>query len=229
MGATYKRIFNIISAKPRAQRELARKVLIWTAYAQRPLSIDDLAYAFSIQTGPNGLESSIPREESILDACANLVSVDQSRNRYVRFIHFSLQEFLTSHSNTLRIGYEAGHREIAQVCMNFLTLFPKQSDFLARYTSGKRLYRYIFDEWPRHLLVGNLNSLLESDEIVTLALSFFEKFPMLLTKQPIRLEKWEKEKTYLRFSPPVLALIFNLPGIQRCCGMQNQLDRKSVV
>ena len=224
MSATYKRIFSIINAKPRAQRELARKVLIWTAYAQRPLSIDDLAHAFSIQTGTKDRESSIPSEESILDACANLVLVDQRRNRYVRFIHFSVQEFLTSHSNTLRTEYEAGHREIAQICMNLLTLFPKHRDFLARYTSGKWLYRYIFDEWPRHLLVGNLNNLPESDEIVTLALSFFEKIPMLLTKQPIRLEEKEKEKTYLRFSPPVLALIFNLPGIRGCRGIQKHLQ-----
>ena len=215
MDATYKRILNIINAKPRAQRELARRILIWTAYARRPLPIDALAYAISIETDtkpPEDTKSSVLTEESIIDACANLVSVE---NRHVQFIHFSVQEFLTGHhSNTLSMGSEVAHREIAHMCMIFLTLFPKQSDtYTARW-----LYQYAFDEWPHHLLAGDLNSLLVDDQIVALTLQFFEKSPVLLTNQPKRLQSffsWEKEKIYLKFSPPVLALIFNLPGMQQ--------------
>ena len=117
MDATYESILDTINAKPQAQRELARKVLIWTAYAREPLRIDDLAYAMSINKSTKKLEDlepSIPTTESILDACANLVSVDRSENQYVRFVHFSVQEFFTSHrSTTLNMEYEVGHREIA--------------------------------------------------------------------------------------------------------------------
>ena len=208
MDATYERILGTINHKPRAQRELARKILIWVAYARQPLPIDSLAYAISIEMGTKSLEdfnSAIPTEESILDVCANLISVDSSENRYVRFVHFSVQEFLKSNrSTTLNIEYEVSHREIAQTCMIFLTLFPKRSE------DKLQLHRYTFNQWPHHLLAGNLNSLRVDDHIVTLASSFFETGPLLFTNV------WSISSlfsiAYLKFSPSALALTFDLPG-----------------
>ena len=169
MDATYKRILTTINNKPRPQRELARRVLIWIAYMRSPLQIDDLAYAISIELDTRSLEdleSSIPTKEYILDACANLVSVDKENNsdggRYVRFVHFSVQEFLTSErSTTLSMGYKTVHREIARTCMLYLTLFP-----FPKQSASRRLYWYAFHQWPHHLLAGNLNSLLVDDQIL---------------------------------------------------------------
>ena len=209
MDATYERILETINRKPWPMRELARKTLIWTAYARRPLSIADLAYAISIEMGTRDLrdlESSVPSEEFILDACANLVSVDQSNDRIIRFVHFSVQEFLTSdRSTTLSMRYAMAHREIAQTCMLYLSIFPPQRT---------KLYQYVFTEWPRHLRAGSLNSLLEDDYIVTLTFSFFERRPMLPTEQPEKLGSRGRKEAYLIFSPSVLALIFDLPGMQ---------------
>ena len=209
MDATYERILNAINGKPRPQRELATRALIWTAYAREPLPIKDLAYAVSIEldTTPKDLESSIPTEEFILEACANLIAVDQDQDwrgrRYVRFVHFSVQEFLTSHRSTLNIGCEAAHREIALTCMIYLTRFPKHGGSTA---SSYPLHKYALNEWPHHLLAGNLNNLRCDDQMVTLTLSFFEKSPVLSTES--------YPQIYLRFSPSVLALIFDLPGPQ---------------
>ena len=207
MDATYERILGTINHKPRAQRELARKILIWVAYARQPLPIDSLAYAISIEMSTKSLEdlnSAIPTEKSILDVCANLISVDSSKNRYVRFVHFSVQEFLKSHgSTTLNIEYEVSHREIAQTCMIFLSLFPKRSE--------DKLHQYTFNQWPHHLLAGNLTSRRIDDQIVTLASSFFETGPLLFTEQPIPLFS-SMETAYLKFSPSALALTFDLPG-----------------
>ena len=225
MDATYERILQMISAKPRAQRELARRALVWIAYARKPLSIRDLAFAISIEMDTKSLEdlkSSTPTEKAILNACANLVSVDQGEKR-VRFVHFSVQEFLTSHrSTTLGIGYEVGHREIAQACMILLTLFPKRRDFKS--WLHVYAYDYAFDEWPHHLLAGNLGSLRVDDQIVTLALLFFKRSPMLLTKNLYVLEppSFNSVQTYHKFSPPVLGLIFDLPGPQ---SGQSQADK----
>ena len=207
MDATYERTLDIINTKPRAQRELARRTLIWTAYSRRPLLIDELAYFVSIDKNTATLEdlaSVIPTEETILNACANLISVNQYR--FVRFVHFSVQEFLTSHrSTTLSMGYEVAHREIAQMCMTILTL---QGDSLAS-------YQYAFDEWPHHLLAGNLNTVPKDDRIMAAASSFFERHPKLFTEQPEYFWGVEKKKIYLTFSPEVLALIFNLPDSQK--------------
>ena len=208
MDATYERILSKINGGPRTQRKLAIRTLIWTAYARKPLSIKELAYAISIEKSFKGLESSIPTEEFIIDACANLVSVDESEGRRVRFVHFSVQEFLTSrYPMTLS---EVGHREIAQTCIISLTLFPKSDDF----RGGYKLHRYTFEEWPHHLLAGNLNNLQVDDPIVTLALSFLEKCPMLFTTQPSPETETEEEACF-KFSLPILTLIFDLAGTQK--------------
>ena len=220
MDATYERILDTIKAKSRAQYELARRILIWIVYARRPLSIDELACVVSIETDTENLEdlkSSIPTEESILDACANLISVDQSKNRYVRFVHFSVQEFFTSHrSTTLNMGQEVGHREITQTCIIFLTLFPEPSD--------AEIHSYAFQEWPHHLLAGNIDRLQVDDSIVTLTLSFFEESPMILTKQSNDLWLWPT--IYFKFSPLVLALIFDLLPTQKYTG--KKLESKAI-
>ena len=216
MDATYERILNIINNMSQTQRELARRALIWTAYAREPLPIDDLAQIISIEGDTKSLEdlkASIPTEKDILNACGNLISVDRSPRRsvrFVRFIHFSVQEFLTRHQSeyieALGMGCEAAHREIAQTCMIYLTLFPKRRDFLGLYTCK---------EWPHHLLAGNLNSLRVDDPIVTLILSFFDSNPMMLLKQPLLLEEpLHLKEVYLKFLLPVLVLMFDLPGMR---------------
>ena len=226
MDATYERILKTINEKPRPKRELARRVLIWTAYARKPLSIYYLALAISIEMDTKSLEdlkSSIPANEFILDACANLISID-GPFRSVRFVHFSVQEFLTSHrSTTLNLGYEMAHREIAQTCIILQTQLPKPGLPKPSLPKQRRLYGYKFiyqyalDEWPHHLLAGNLNNLLVDDQIVTLTLSFFQKGPTLLMKQNDTINDFEEErKLNLKFSLPILTLIFDLPGTQKC-------------
>ena len=212
LNATYERILNTINMKPQSQGELARKALIWTTYTRRPLQIDELAYITAIAMDTRSyadLEFPIPTESIILDVCSNLISVDQ--NRVVRFVHFSVQEFLTGHhSATLSMEYEVAHREIAQMCMIFLTLFPKR--FFQARLAGLR--QYAIDEWPHHLLAGNLNTLPADDRMLTLTLSFFEQGPVLFTEQLECFGSMRKKKIYLKFSPGLLGLVFNLPGPQ---------------
>ena len=220
MDATYDRILSTINKKPRAQRELARRILMWVTYTRKPLPIDALAYAISIEINTNGLgdlKSSIPTHESIIDACANLISVDRGENPYVRFVHFSVQEFLKSHRlATLSIGYEMAHREIVRACILFLTLCPSRREFLfGRCTPGWWLHLYASNEWPHHLLAGNLRTLPVEDQIVALSLSFFERGPVLLTEQPTNLWNDRREKIFFTFSPPVLALMFDVPNIEK--------------
>ena len=152
MDATYERILETVNAKPRPQRELAKSIITWIAYARRPLPIDTLAYAISIGMDTKSLEDlkpSIPTEDSIISDCANLVSVDRHGARFVRFVHFSLQEFLTSHrSTTISMQCDIGHRKIGQACMIFLTLYSGQSDLLASDNSREWFDEYSDDELP---------------------------------------------------------------------------------
>ena len=87
-------------------------------------------------------------------------------------------------------------------------------------------YEYARDEWPHHLFAANLNSLLVGDPVVTLALLFFDNSPVLLTNQPNLQETGELHKIYFKFSPTVLALIFNLPSTQECLSLcANQQEK----
>ena len=215
MDAAYARILNMINKKPRGQRELARKVLICTAYSRSPLPISILAYIVSVKNDTKSLEaleSSIPTETSILSACSNLVSVDR-RTREVRFVHFSVQEFLISDrsSSTLRIGHDLAHRELAWMFITLLSILNHQS--LEAFKEGSLLLSTL-DNWPFYVLAANLNFLSEDDPLLELISAFLEQSPPMFVET--HHSYYTTLHTYLGFSPSVLALIFNLPsGHQR--------------
>ena len=211
MDATYKRILNMISKKPRGQRELARKVLICIAYTRSPLPISILAYLVSIEYDTKtleALETSTPSESVILSACSNLVSIDR-KTQEVRFVHFSVQEFLTSDrsSSTLDIGHQLANMELARMSITLLSILNHQS--LEACKQGTLLLSTL-DNWPFYVLAAGLNFLPEDDPLVELILSFFDKNPPMIVQN--RATSMFFKVTYLSFSPSVLALMFNLPS-----------------
>ena len=213
MNATYEGILNTIDKKPQEQRDLARRTLICVAYSRLPIPITLLPYAISIMDVTQtleALESSAPSKAAILDACANLIYIE-SNTQTVRFAHFSVQEFLTSHPRNLEnldIGYEAGHREIARMSITMLSILYAQSQD----TVIEKYHKYlnILNQWPHHLLAGNLSSLPRDHQMITLTSLFFEKSPPVFAMYSERSMK----AVYFSFLPSVLTLIFNLPDPQ---------------
>ena len=218
IGATYERILDIINNKPPGQRELAKRALIFIAYARYPISIDVLALAIAAKDHTQTLDmlrSSLSAEKTILHACGNLLSIDNTDPKIRRacFVHFSVHEFLISHLSklvhTLSCDFEAAaHREVARMCMSFLLIL--YSHIRDRCTPTERSFAngYILCALPHHLLIGNLNSLPFNDEIVKLTLLYFERSPPLFVPS---LEVGANQVLFC-FSPSVLALVFNLPG-----------------
>ena len=145
INATYERILDVIDNKPLAQRELARNALLFIAYAQKPVSIDILALAIAAKDHTQTLDmlrSSTSTEKIILDACGNLLSIDNTNPeiQQVCFVHFSVHEFFTIQSPKLfhppSFRYkeykavvahrELAHRELAQMCITFLLILYSQ-------------------------------------------------------------------------------------------------------
>lgn len=92
---TYARVIRQIKNKPETIQDLARKCLTWVFYAQRPHSMMALRLAVSIEYLQRAPISPMYNAETILESCSNLlVEVDG----YVRPIHYSVREFLTSPS-----------------------------------------------------------------------------------------------------------------------------------
>ena len=234
IDATYERILETIDKKPPAQRELARKALSFVAYARESISINTLALAIATEDDTQSLDmlrSSISTETIILNACGNLLSVD---NTHVHFIHFSAHEFLTNHQSrfihTLSLGHEVAHREIARMCMIFLLIMYSQIDDDDSSTDTESSFAtYIFSAFPHHLLAGNLNSLLPNDEMINLTRLFFGIGHPLLAPCDESIFK-TITANYFTFSPSVLALIFHLPGGYQCYNPQvlyeKELDLK---
>ena len=219
LNATYERILDSISKKGQGLRILARRVLIYIAYSRLPVDIRLLRYTVSVEEDSQSLkalESSIPTEMAIVDACANLISIDRE-TQLVRFVHFSVQEFLTRHQfsiDTFRLGPELANREFARMLIALLKiLYSEQSTYKDMNVRFGQLHT--LHEWPYYLSSANLGALSADDHMLTLVTSFFERSPPV----PISLNNRFfisdvnniKMSIYLSFSPSTLALMFDLP------------------
>ena len=219
LNATYERILDSISKKGQGLRELARRVLIYIVYSRLPVHINLLRYAVSVEeasTSLKTLESSIPTEMAIVDACANLISIDRG-TQLVRFVHFSVQEFLTRHQfsiDTFRLGPELANREIARMLITLLKILYSEQ---LTYEDVEKRFKQLdtLHEWPYYLSSANLGALSADDHMFTLVTSFFERSPPvpISPKQRLPIHSNSIEMSiYLSFSPSTLALMFDLPG-----------------
>ena len=228
MSLAYQRIFDTIDKKPEGQRELARRVLVCLAYPRSPISVDNIAHIVSIEKHTQSLkawESSIPTEAMILSACANLILVD-SETQHLCFFHHSVRQFLTSPQRPtafkiLYCEHELAHREIAQGLISLLSILYSQStgDCSGVETSSQLLST--LNEWPHHLLAGNLNCLPSGDATLTSTWSFFNQRPPVITPYFVG---DGKRQAYFSFSPSALVTVFNLPGYDCNYNPQRQVD-----
>ncbi|KAF1362415.1 hypothetical protein EJ07DRAFT_106802, partial [Lizonia empirigonia] len=75
-------------------RTLAKNVLSWISYAQRPLTTRELCHALAVEEGDEELDlDNIPDVEDILSVCAGLVTVDEE-SQIVRLVHYTTQDYL---------------------------------------------------------------------------------------------------------------------------------------
>ena len=186
---SYDRILQIISKKPKAQRLLARKVLMWVAYAKRPLQPIELAQAVAVEPDTNSADmmcKMIPMYDSIFAVCANLVVLDSDFG--VRFVHFSTQEYLLNSQSqnviNLNIGAKLAQAEMARTCMVF-TLFchsdyipPDGEIELVKILDYPALMDYVNSAWPDLIHACSSRQDLE-DEWLDLAVKFFKFGPLM--------------------------------------------------
>ena len=235
IDSTYDRILDKIDRKPPAQRDLARKALLFVAYSRGPVLIDVLALAIAAKDHTQSLDtlrSSISTKDIILHTCGNLLS---TQNRWTFLVHFSVYEFLTSRRSkfihALSLEKEMAHREIARTCMIFLLILCSHLQDYCSDIESRFVWDYILPELPFHLLAGNLDSLSSNDEMINLTSLFFETSPPLLAPSLFdRQPDSYYDYNLCAFLPSVLALIFNLPGTYQYYNPEvlhgKQLDQK---
>jgi ankyrin repeat protein len=186
--STIERILNL-PADPRHsmnRQSLAKKTLMWISHAKRVLTVTELQHALAIRT-EDSQESDLDREnfvdpQLIVDSCFGLVEIDEKSSN-IRFVHFSLQEYLRSHDHGL---FANGDLELTKVCLRYMSLdsvkdlhLKNRNSFLSA-LEDLAFLNYATQEWGYHARS------IPVDGYIDLALKFLRSISHLQTAARVR-------------------------------------------
>jgi len=94
--------------------------LMWVSHAERPLRAGELCHALAVQLGSADFDvENIPSISTVVTCCQGLITVDKEGST-VRLIHFTLQEYLSTHPDIL----SNPHSVMAEICLTYLSSQP---------------------------------------------------------------------------------------------------------
>ena len=115
LDAAYNDVITRIEASGNV--EDAMRVLSWLSRAQEPLTMNALLEALVIEEGDRELQRDYMLEPTdVIECCKSLVVHDTSSD-IVRFIHYTVQEFIVTLKNRLLDG-----TALAKTCLDYLAL-----------------------------------------------------------------------------------------------------------
>ena len=150
-----------INGQLKGQEELAKQVLLWITFVERPLAIEELQHAIAVVVGESQLdELNISDIEDMISVCAGLVTVDEE-SRIIRLVHYTTQEYF---ERTREQWFPNAQTDISTICVTYLsfTVFksgPCQNDedFEQRLRSNE-LYDYAAKNWGHHTRKASVSS-----------------------------------------------------------------------
>ncbi|KAF2818579.1 ankyrin, partial [Ophiobolus disseminans] len=165
LDKTYDRILCAVAAE---DAEYAVRVLLWLAFSNRPLTVDEVAEVVAIDVARN---PAFNRDEVLedpleaLDICSSLVTITtdndnerlQSTGKVVVLAHYSVKEYLVSdriqRGQAERYSMQAAacHNIIARACLGYLGQFQKPEPMTEDTLSECKLMRYSAEFWVRHV------------------------------------------------------------------------------
>ena len=143
---------------------LGMEALMWISHSERLLQFDELSHALAIEIGSRGLSPErIPIVETLLSCCMGLIVIEKEAST-VRFIHFTLLEYL----DTCPDLFGPTHSIMAETCLTYLN-FPVIKDIstLSALPQSTPFLQYSSLYWGVHARRG------ASKEVVSLALELF--------------------------------------------------------
>jgi len=106
-----------LQSQPPHLREIGTRVLVWVAYAKRPLTISELQHALAVEVDDEEFfEDGISPEHVLTASCAGLVALDPN-TKVVRFINMSIREYLSQMDIPLQLDPEL---YILRICTRYL-------------------------------------------------------------------------------------------------------------
>ncbi|GAW25117.1 putative ankyrin repeat protein [Rosellinia necatrix] len=152
LGQAYDQTMDRINKQKQGLKELANNVLTWVAFAERPLTTEQLQHALAVEDGEPELgEDNFPEIAVMVSVCAGLVTVDE-RN-IVRLVHYTTQEYF---ERTKKQWFPRAETYITNTCINYISLTTfavgddrKWSEIINR---GRIdcLYLYAIKKWGNH-------------------------------------------------------------------------------
>jgi ankyrin repeat protein len=153
LGDAYNKAIDRIDGQVHDDCTLAKSVLSWISYAQRPLTTKELCHALAVEIGDEDFDSeNVTDVEDILSVCAGLVTVDEE-SQIIRLVHYTTQEYL---EGIREAWHPRAQHEIASTCLTYLCFEPFKSGPCPYETDSENrrkkysLLDYSARYWPEH-------------------------------------------------------------------------------
>lgn len=144
LSEAFKGSITRILQQPNAMSELAKKIIPWVHFAERPLTVDELASSLAIKDDDTFFNSrGMPDPDILLHCCHGLVVIDQETST-IRLVHYSLAEYLSNQEELFGSDQRQWHDRIATVCLRVLNFSPDS------HTEDIPL-NYAATQWGHHL------------------------------------------------------------------------------
>lgn len=141
---SYDITYQTISNAGETSRTVAERVMKWLICAQRPLKIQELYAAVSLDSEGKYL---VPAIDDLLDACCNMV-VPDSELEVFRFAHLSVREYLEKREG---YGLLETHKLALERCLDILTRCPTATPSVESTVQQTNIFRpYTTLYWPMH-------------------------------------------------------------------------------
>ena len=132
-GATIDRI----KVQDGDKSRLGMTALMWISHAERPLRADELCHALAVKLGSTDFDvGNIPSMPTLMNCCQGLITVDGEAST-VRLIHFTLQEYLSSHPDI----FSKPHSAMAEICLTYLNSQSVKAFSNAFFLDARPTYR----------------------------------------------------------------------------------------
>ena len=162
---TYDEALQRIQRQGQPSVEMAYRVLSWTSYAYRPLTVEELRCALAVTPGHLTFdEDAMTPESTLVSICAGLITVDTDSN-IIRLVHYSTQEYFEKIRGSL---FHNAQADIAIICLTYLSFnHPKKNDTIhgsGLHDKGKSPFlSYAAQHWRDHMRASpgtNFNELI---------------------------------------------------------------------
>lgn len=149
----YQNAMERIKGQVADQADLAKDVLSWITFAQRPLTTTEVQHALAVEVGETQLdEENIPQLEDMVSVCAGLVTVDE-QSSIIRLVHYTTQEYFKRKG---KHWFPSAETDIAKTCVTYLSFAAFGSgpcvsdDELEQRLRLNPLYDYAARNWGHH-------------------------------------------------------------------------------